>query len=77
MVSVLLAACTCLPVSHVMADDVSESMAGLQQREDFLSALLNGTTKSLVRYNAMFRDSSLRVLQDGSDPVTSEKERQQ
>lgn len=44
----------------------------------FWNALTSGEFKALIRYNAMYRDSSLHVLQDGSDPIPdTEKKKQQ
>ena len=40
-------------------------------------ALAGGEFKALLRYNAMYRDSNLHVLQDSSEPIPKDTRTQQ
>jgi len=43
----------------------------------FLEALLGGQFKALIRYNGMYRNSGLHVLQDSSEPIPELEQKQQ
>jgi len=58
LVVCLLPAC-CATALH--ADEIASA-------DDISEALSKGKIKVLLRYNAQYRDSNLRVLQDSSTP---------
>jgi hypothetical protein len=63
-----LAASLLITGQTVSADDSSDSFTG---------ALSGGSFKALLRYNAMYRNSTLHMLQDSSEPIPPETKTQQ
>lgn len=60
---------------HAQAEETYET-AG-QDTRSFAGALLGGNFKALLRYNVMYRDSKLHMLQDSPEPLPPETEIQQ
>ena len=68
---VLAATLFCTPLA------AESPQAGSNNDDGFWNAFTSGEFKALIRYNAMYRDSSLHMLQDGSDPIPDSEKKQQ
>ena len=68
---VLVMGLSLLQALPLLADDEDDTSGS------FVSALTGGQVKALLRYNGMYRNSRLHMLQDSSEPIPDEIKTQQ